>query len=78
MPKNDKDNEIYLERIYHAPVKLVWDVWMEAEHVTKWWGPRGFSITNTSKEVKAGGEWLRNVIAVSAVKDGYQRSFPEV
>ncbi len=58
MPKNYKDNEIYLERIYQAPVKLVWDVWMEADHVSKWWGPRGFTITNTSKEVKPGGEWV--------------------
>lgn len=52
-----KANEIYLERIYSAPVKMVWDAWTDPEQVKHWWGPRGFTITTHSKEVKTGGHW---------------------
>lgn len=52
-----KPNEIYIERIYDAPVKMVWEAWVDPKQVAKWWGPRGFTITNHSKDVRAGGHW---------------------
>jgi len=57
MPVKNKPNEIYIERIYDAPVKMVWDAWVDPKHVAQWWGPRGFTITNLSKDVRAGGHW---------------------
>lgn len=55
-PKN-KPNEIYLERIYDAPVKMVWNSWVDPKQVAQWWGPRGFTLTNHSKNVRTGGHW---------------------
>ena len=52
-----KDNEITITRIYDAPVKLVWDAWTDPEKVAKWWGPRGFTLTHHSKELRVGGHW---------------------
>lgn len=52
-----KDNEIYLSRIYDAPVKLVWDAWTDPKKAAKWWGPRGFTITTYSKDLRPGGHW---------------------
>lgn len=52
-----KPNEIYLERIYDAPVKLVWDAWTDPKKAAKWWGPRGFTLTTHSKDFKVGGTW---------------------
>lgn len=57
MPAKNKPNEIYIERIYAAPVKMVWDAWVDPKQVAKWWGPRGFTITNHSKDVRTGGHW---------------------
>ena len=57
MNTKNKPNEIYLTRIYDAPVKMVWDAWTVPEQVAKWWGPRGFTITTTKKDVKTGGTW---------------------
>lgn len=57
MPKENKSNELTLSRIYDAPVKAVWDAWVEPEQVAQWWGPRGFTITNHSKDVRTGGHW---------------------
>lgn len=58
MAAKNKPNEIYLERIYDAPVKLVWNVWTDPEHVKNWWDPRGFTLTTHSKDFKVGGKWV--------------------
>jgi len=53
----NKSNEIRLFRVYDAPVKMVWDAWNDPDQVAQWWGPRGFTTTTHSKELKPGGIW---------------------
>lgn len=50
-------NEMTITRVYDAPVKLVWDAWTDPKQAAKWWGPRGFTITTHSKNLKPGGVW---------------------
>lgn len=57
MIAKDKPNELRLTRVYDAPVKAVWDAWTEPDQVAKWWGPRGFTITTHSKDLRPGGHW---------------------
>jgi uncharacterized protein YndB with AHSA1/START domain len=57
MAAKSKSNEIHITRVYDAPVKAVWDAWTDEKQVVQWWGPRGFSITHHSKDLKAGGYW---------------------
>ena len=57
MSAKNKPNEIHISRIYDAPVEIVWEAWTDVKQVGKWWGPRGFSITTHSMEVKIGGLW---------------------
>lgn len=57
MSAKNKSNEIKLHRVYNAPVKLVWEAWTDVNHVAKWWGPRGFTLTTHSKELRPGGIW---------------------
>lgn len=57
MATKNKPNEIYIERIYDAPVKMVWDAWVDPKQVAQWWGPRGFTLTSRSKDVRTGGHW---------------------
>ncbi len=57
MPTKNKSSELTITRIYNAPVAAVWDAWTDPEQVAKWWGPRGYSITHHSKDLKAGGHW---------------------
>ena len=51
-------SELHLTRVYRAPRSLVWKVWTDPNHVAKWWGPRGFSLTHHSKDLRAGGSWV--------------------
>lgn len=50
-------NEIRIIRTYDAPVQAVWDAWTDPAQVAQWWGPRGFTITTHSKELRVGGKW---------------------
>jgi uncharacterized protein YndB with AHSA1/START domain len=52
-----KSNELKINRIYDAPVKTVWEAWNDPKQAAKWWGPRGFTLTSHSKELKPGGIW---------------------
>jgi uncharacterized protein YndB with AHSA1/START domain len=57
MDAKNKANEIYLTRIYNAPVKMVWEAWNDPKQVAQWWGPRGFTLTTHSKDLRVGGHW---------------------
>lgn len=52
-----KPNEIKITRVYDAPIEVVWDAWTDPEQVAKWWGPRGFTLTTHSKDLRPGGHW---------------------
>lgn len=52
-----KPNEIRIIRMYEAPVKAVWDAWTDPKQTAKWWGPRGFTLTTHSKDLRVGGSW---------------------
>nr|WP_229224102.1 SRPBCC family protein [Duganella sp. SG902] len=43
--------------MYDAPVQAVWDAWTDPAQVALWWGPRGFSLTTHSKDLRVGGIW---------------------
>ena len=57
MATKNKPNEIYITRIYDAPVKVVWEAWVDPKQVAQWWGPRGFTLTSKNKDVTPGGKW---------------------
>lgn len=50
-------NEIHLVRLYDAPLEAVWQAWVDPAKAALWWGPRGFSLTNHSKDLRPGGTW---------------------
>jgi uncharacterized protein YndB with AHSA1/START domain len=57
MGEKSKANELTLTRIYDAPVKAVWEAWTDPAQAAHWWGPRGFTITTHSKDLRPGGHW---------------------
>lgn len=57
MGAKSKPNEILLTRIYEAPVKTVWEAYTDPVQAAKWWGPRGFTITTHSKDLRVNGIW---------------------
>jgi uncharacterized protein YndB with AHSA1/START domain len=54
----EKPNEIRITRVYDAPVSAVWDAWTDPAQAAHWWGPRGFTLTTHSKDLRPGGRWV--------------------
>ncbi len=44
-----------IDRVFDAPVELVWKAHTEAEHLAKWWGPKNFKTTVVSLDFRPGG-----------------------
>ena len=51
------DREIVLSRVFEAPRALVYDVWTQPDHLTKWFCPKGFTTTTREIETRVGGRW---------------------
>lgn len=57
------ERTMLLQRVIKAPVPVVWGAWMNAESLPKWWGPDGFSCKTSRIDLRAGGEWVFDMIA---------------
>ncbi len=52
------DAGITIVRIFDAPRELVWNVWTDPQHVTKWWGPAGFTSPGCKADFRVGGKYF--------------------
>lgn len=57
------ERTMVLQRVIHAPRSLVWGAWMNPETLPQWWGPDGFTCRTKRIDLRAGGEWLFDMIA---------------
>ncbi|CAN7737869.1 SRPBCC family protein [Paenibacillus sp. LjRoot153] len=51
------DREIVITRVIDASRELVFEAWTKEEHLSKWWGPQGFTTTFQTFDLKPGGTW---------------------
>jgi uncharacterized protein YndB with AHSA1/START domain len=51
------DREIVIARVIDAPRELVFEAFTEVRHLSRWWGPEGFTTTTRSFEFRVGGVW---------------------
>jgi uncharacterized protein YndB with AHSA1/START domain len=51
------DREILLTRVFDAPRELVFNAWIDPEHIAQWFGPSGFTTTIHEMDVRPGGVW---------------------
>ena len=51
------DREIVIARVIGAPRELVFEAFTDARHLSRWWGPDGFTTTTRAFEFRVGGVW---------------------
>jgi uncharacterized protein YndB with AHSA1/START domain len=51
------DTEIEFSRVFDAPRRLVFEAHARPEHVRRWWGPRGTTMTTCEIDFRPGGRW---------------------
>lgn len=49
---------IVIERIFNAPVDLIWQLWTQPEHFKNWYGPQGFTVPIAEMDLRVGGKRL--------------------
>jgi uncharacterized protein YndB with AHSA1/START domain len=51
------DREIVMTRVFDAPRELVFEAHSKCEHLSRWWGPRGYSLAVCEMDFRAGGKY---------------------
>jgi uncharacterized protein YndB with AHSA1/START domain len=49
--------EMILTRVFDAPRELVFRAWSDRAHLTKWWGPKGFTLPGCEMDFRTGGAY---------------------
>jgi uncharacterized protein YndB with AHSA1/START domain len=49
--------EIMISRVIDAPRELVFEAFTQVRHLSRWWGPEGFTTTTRSFEFRVDGVW---------------------
>jgi uncharacterized protein YndB with AHSA1/START domain len=49
---------LVIERVFEAPVDLIWQMWTDPEHFKNWYGPTGFTVPVAEMDVRVGGKHL--------------------
>ncbi|WP_127529852.1 SRPBCC domain-containing protein [Paenibacillus kobensis] len=48
---------LVLERVFDAPRELVFRMFKEPEHLSRWWGPKGWELPVCKIDFRPGGVW---------------------
>ena len=56
-PSPTADREIVIARVVDAPPEVVFEAFTDVRHLSRWWGPAGFTTTTRSFAFRVGGEW---------------------
>ena len=51
------EREIVITRVIGAPRELVFEAFTQVRHLSRWWGPEGFTTTTRCFEFRVGGVW---------------------
>lgn len=49
--------ELVFERVFDAPRELVFETFSKAEHLKRWFGPKGWPLTVCNLDFRPGGVW---------------------
>lgn len=52
-----------LRRLIRAPRSVVWGAWANPVALPQWWGPEGYSCRTKRIDLRAGGEWVFDMVA---------------
>ena len=51
------DREIVISRVINGSREVVFEAFTEVRHLSRWWGPDGFTTTTRAFEFRVGGVW---------------------
>jgi uncharacterized protein YndB with AHSA1/START domain len=58
MTSENNKRDLFVTRLFDAPLERVWKAWTDPEHVMRWWGPTGFTSPTCEMDFREGGTTL--------------------
>jgi uncharacterized protein YndB with AHSA1/START domain len=56
--QNIETKNVFVTRVFNAPIERVWQAWSEPEPFMGWWGPMGFTCPVANLDFREGGTSL--------------------
>jgi uncharacterized protein YndB with AHSA1/START domain len=72
------DGELLITRRFKAPVAVVWRMWESRDHIARWWGPEGFTVTEFDLDFRPGGKWRSGMVSAIYPKSWSSGTFIEI
>ena len=72
------DREIVMTRVYEAPAAQVFDAFSRPELLTRWFGPRGWSLSVCEVDLRVGGAWRFVVRGPDGTEMGMHGTYREI
>ena len=57
MSQDVSERQIRVSRILDSPIEISFEAWTKVEHLSKWWGPFGYTTKTDILNFKEGGNW---------------------
>ncbi len=54
----NSNREIYSSRVLSSPIEIVYEAFSNPAHLSKWWGPNGFTNTFHEFDLRPEGNWI--------------------
>jgi len=74
----DPKREVTITRVFDAPRALVFKAWTDPEHLSRWWGPRGFTVHVCEINFRVGGGWHIRMKSPQGAEDRQRGVFREI
>jgi uncharacterized protein YndB with AHSA1/START domain len=69
---------LQLERIFEAPPALVFDMWIDDEHMKRWLSLDGSIVTSIEATVRDGGAWRATIRSEDGIETGLSGVYREI
>jgi uncharacterized protein YndB with AHSA1/START domain len=67
-------NAARLERTYHGPAELIWELWTTAAGIEEWWAPDGFENRVSELQLRPGGQLVYTMTATAPEQVEFMKS----
>jgi uncharacterized protein YndB with AHSA1/START domain len=71
------DLEVVMTRVFNAPRRLVYEAHSKPEHIQRWWGPRGSTMTSCEMDFRPGGRWRFVLREADGSENAFRGEFRE-
>jgi uncharacterized protein YndB with AHSA1/START domain len=66
-----QETDLVLERTFDAPVDLVWEAYINPEHIKQWFAPKPYEITEVELDLKPGGIFRFRMVGPDGFDTGH-------